>query len=174
MDPNQNPPQAPHNPYSAPQARVTDAGAGAGELASPWLRLGGAIIDNLIVLALVLPVYFILFWGMISAGQQPGFLVSVGFGLFAFAAFVAVHGYFLNQSGQTIAKKLLKMKIVDENGNKPEFLKMIGMRYAIVQFANLVPFVGFIYGLVDALFIFRDDRRRISDILAGTRVVMTD
>ncbi len=171
MDPNQNPPP---NPYAAPQAPVSDASAVAGELASPWLRLGGAIIDGLILMILVLPVYFILFWGTIAAGQQPGLLANIGFTIFGFIVFVAVQGYFLNQSGQTIAKKLLKMKIVDENGNKPEFVKLIGLRYAVVQFASQVPFIGWIYALVDALFIFREDRRRISDLLAGTRVVMAE
>jgi uncharacterized RDD family membrane protein YckC len=172
MDPNQNPPS---NPYAAPQAAVSDvAVASVGELASPWLRLGGAIIDGLILLVLIVPVYLILFWGMVSTSQEPGFLANVGFTVFGFIVFVAVQGYFLNQSGQTIAKKLLKMKIIDENGNKPEFVKLIGMRYAILQFAQLVPFLGAVYGLVDALFIFRDDRRRISDLLAGTRVVMTE
>lgn len=171
MDPNQNPPP---NPYAAPQAAVSDAAPQVGELASPWLRLGGAIIDGLILMVLILPVYFILFWTTISSGQQPGLLASVGFTVFGFLVFVAVQGYFLNQSGQTIAKKLLKMKIVDENGNKPEIVKLIGLRYAVVQFAQLVPFLGAIYGLVDALFIFREDRRRISDLLAGTRVVMAE
>lgn len=171
MDPNQNPPS---NPYAAPQAAVSDVAPRVGELASPWLRLGGAIIDGLILMVLIMPVYFILFWSAISSGQQPGLLASIGFTVFGFLVFVAVQGYFLNQSGQTIAKKLLKMKIVDENGNKPEIVKLIGLRYAVVQFAQLVPFLGAIYGLVDALFIFRQDRRRISDLLAGTRVVMAE
>lgn len=172
MDPNQNPPS---NPYAAPQAAVSDVSvSGVGELASPWLRLGGYIIDILILMVLVSPVYFMLFWGAVTSGQQPGFLTGMGFTVFAFIVFVALQGYFLNQSGQTIAKKLLKMKIVDENGNKPEFVKLIGLRYAVVQLAQIVPFLGFIYFIVDALFIFRDDRRRISDLLAGTRVVMTE
>lgn len=171
MDPNQNPPP---NPYAAPQAPVSDASTVAGELASPWLRLGGYIIDLLILLVLVSPVYFMLFWGAVTSGQQPSFLTGMGFTVFVFIVFVALQGYFLNQSGQTIAKKLLKMKIVDENGNKPEFVKLIGLRYAVVQLAQIVPFLGFIYFLVDALFIFRDDRRRISDLLAGTRVVMAE
>jgi len=111
---------------------------------------------------------------LVSTGQEPGFLASMGFTLFGFIVFVAIQGYFLNQSGQTIAKKLLKMKIVDESGNKPEFVRLIALRYGVLQFAQLVPFLGAIYGLVDALFIFRDDRRRISDLLAGTRVVMAE
>lgn len=171
MDPNQTPPP---NPYAAPQAQVTDVAPTVGELASPWLRLGGAIIDWLIVGILVLPVIGFYTFSVVAAGGEPSFLANVGFAILGFVVFVAVQGYFLNQSGQTIAKKLLKMKIVDDNGNKPEFVKMIGLRYAVVQFAQLVPFLGFIYFLVDALFIFRDDRRRISDLLAGTRVVMAE
>lgn len=171
MDPNQTPPP---NPYAAPQAQVTDVAPTLGELASPWLRLGGAIIDWLIVGILVLPVIGFYTFSVVAAGGEPSFLANVGFAILGFVVFVAVQGYFLNQSGQTIAKKLLKMKIVDDNGNKPEFVKMIGLRYAVVQFAQLVPFLGFIYFLVDALFIFRDDRRRISDLLAGTRVVMAE
>jgi uncharacterized RDD family membrane protein YckC len=34
-----------------------------------------------------------------------------------------------------------------------------------------IPYLGGIYGLVDALFIFRDDRRCVHDHIAGTRVV---
>jgi uncharacterized RDD family membrane protein YckC len=171
MDPNQTPPP---NPYAAPQAQVTDVVQTVGELASPWLRLGGFIIDWLIVGILVLPVVGFYTFSVVAAGGEPSFLANVGFAILGFVVFVAVQGYFLNQSGQTIAKKLLKMKIVDEQGNKPEFVKLIGLRYAVVQFAQLVPFLGFIYFLVDALFIFRDDRRRISDLLAGTRVVMAE
>ncbi|SDD15557.1 RDD family protein [Aquimonas voraii] len=172
MDPNQTPPP---NPYAAPQAAVSDVAVDTvGELASPWLRLGGYIIDLLILMVVVSPVYFMLFWSAVSSGQQPGFLTGLGFSVFVFIVFVALQGYFLNQSGQTIAKKLLKMKIVDENGNKPEFVKLIGLRYGVVQLAQIVPFLGFLYAIVDALFIFRDDRRRISDLLAGTRVVMTE
>ena len=171
MDTNPTPPP---NPYAAPQAQVSDAAQAVGELASPWLRLGGAIIDWLIVGILVLPVIGFYKFSVVAAGGEPSFLANVGFAVLGFVVFVAVQGYFLNQSGQTIAKKLLKMKIVDENGNKPEFVKLIGLRYAVVQFAQIVPFLGFIYFLVDALFIFRDDRRRISDLLAGTRVVMAE
>jgi uncharacterized RDD family membrane protein YckC len=172
MDPNATPPQ--HNPYAAPQARVEDAPQGAGELASRWLRLGGVIIDGLIVSIIVLPIYFLLFWGAIASGVQPGFLAQIGFSIFGFAVFVAVQGYFLYTSGQTIAKKLLKMRIIDEQGQKPEFVRMLGLRYAVFQFVYLIPFVGALIGLVNALFIFRDDRRCLHDLLAGTRVVMAD
>jgi uncharacterized RDD family membrane protein YckC len=173
MDPNQNTP--PPNPYAAPQARVQDPTPGEGELASRWLRLGGAIIDAIILIVVLLPFIFMFGLGAAMMGEGgAGYGTQVAGTVLGFVLFVAVQGYFLNQSGQTIAKKLLKMKIVDENGQKPEFVKLIGLRYATIQFVQLIPFLGTILALVDALFIFRDDRRRIVDLIAGTRVVMAE
>ncbi|WP_395790494.1 RDD family protein [Aquimonas sp.] len=176
MEPNENPPQAPHNPYAAPQARVADAAPVTGELASRWLRLGGAVIDTIILVIVVIPLAFVFGLGAAFTGQavEPGPLMQIGSVVLGFVVFVAVQGYFLHSSGQTIAKKLLKMRIVDENGNKPEFVKLLGLRYAVFQFAQLIPFLGYVVGLVNVLFIFRDDRRCLHDLLAGTRVVMTD
>lgn len=176
MDPNQNPPQAPHNPYAAPQARVADAAPASGELASRWLRLGGAIIDTIILIIVATPLALLFGLGSVFTGQavEPGLMTQVAAVFLAFGVFLAVQGYFLHSSGQTIAKKLLKMRIVDENGQKPEFVRLVGLRYATLQFVQLIPIVGGLIGLVDALFIFREDHRRLVDILAGTRVVMTD
>lgn len=173
MDPNATPPQ--HNPYAAPQARVEDAPQGSGELASRWLRLGGAIIDAIILVIVILPLAFLFGMGAAFTGQAPsGFGTQLFSVLLGFGVFVAIQGYFLHSSGQTIAKKLLKMRIVDENGNKPEFGRLLGLRYAVFHAVQLLGFIGGVVALVNVLFIFRDDRRCLHDLLAGTRVVMAD
>lgn len=173
MDPNQNTP--PPNPYAAPQARVQDPTPGEGELASPWLRLGGAMIDGIILLIITWPLSVALvFLLMVVTGEAPTFVVQVMSVFAAFGVFLAVQGYFLNRSGQTIAKKLLNMKIVDENGQKPAFGRLIALRYAPVYAVQILSYFAVIPLLVDALFIFRDDRRRIVDLIAGTRVVMAE
>ena len=59
-------------------------------------------------------------------------------------------------------------------GNKPEFGKLIALRYLTTHAIALIPFVDFIYWLVNVLFIFGDDRRCIHDRIAGTRVVMAN
>jgi uncharacterized RDD family membrane protein YckC len=87
-------------------------------------------------------------------------------------AFVVVQAFPLIANGQTWGKTALKIKIVDLQGAKPDFLKMIAMRYGIGAAIQLIPIAGSIYGLVDALFIFREDKRCIHDHLAGTRVVI--
>jgi uncharacterized RDD family membrane protein YckC len=162
------------NPYSAPQAEVRDVVqklrlGGRGE------RLGAAIIDGLILLAILLPAMF--FGGYFSGimqGVRPAFGMQALWVLIGFAIFVAVQGYPLAQGGQTWGKKLLKLKIVDLDGAQPDFLRLIGFRYGSTQLVSLIPVVGSIYAFVDVLFIFREDRRCLHDLIAGTRVVVAD
>jgi uncharacterized RDD family membrane protein YckC len=164
------------NPYSAPAAAVADiAPAGAQELAGRGLRLGGAIIDVLILLAIMLPLMFVggYFSGMMS-GVKPAFGTQLMWGVLGFIIFVAVQGVPLNASGQTWGKKLLKMKIVDLAGNQPSLATLIGKRYLPVQAIGLIPVVGGLFGFVNVLFIFGEERRCIHDLIAGTRVVVAD
>lgn len=166
-------PQAPQNPYAAPQSNVADVQqAGELVLAGRGMRLAGAIIDQVIMLVLIVPIMFASgFWKMAMSGQQPGFGWTLGMGIVGFICFLLVNGYLLNQSGQTVGKKLLGMRIVDLNGNKPEFFRLVGLRYGIGALIAQIPAVNMVYGLVDALFIFREDHRCIHDLIAGTRVV---
>jgi uncharacterized RDD family membrane protein YckC len=165
-----------NNPYSAPSAAVADiAPAGRQELAGRGMRLGGAIIDALILLVILIPLMVMggYFSGMLT-GQQPGFGTQLMWAALGFVIFVLVQGYPLSQSGQTWGKKALKMKIVDLDGRQPSFGTLIGKRYLPVQLISAVPFVGGLFGLVNVLFIFREDRRCIHDLIAGTRVVVAD
>ena len=77
----------------------------------------------------------------------------------------------LSNYGQTVGKKVLDIKIVGMDGNKLEFLPLIGLRYAPLWIASYVPVVGGILAIVNILFIFRKDRRCIHDHIAGTQVV---
>jgi len=164
------------NPYSAPSAVVTDFDPGTElRLAGRGERLGAAFIDGLILLAILMPAMIMSgYFSGIMKGVQPGIGMQALWMLIGFALFVAIQGYPLAQNGQTWGKKLLKLKIVDLRGNKPEFVRMLGLRYGTTQLATLIPVVGSLYGLVDALFIFRADKRCLHDLIAGTRVVAAD
>ena len=45
------------------------------------------------------------------------------------------------------------------------------MRYFPLAVIAQIPFAGGIFSLIDCLFIFREDRRCIHDLIAGTKVV---
>jgi len=160
-----------NNPYSAPQSVVADVDQ-VQQLASRGMRLAGAIIDGIILMIVLIPVMFASgYFTMVMSGQQPGLGWQLGMTVVSFVIFVLVQGYLLNSSGQTIGKKLLGMRIVDLDGNKPNFVKLVGQRYGITYAIQLIPILGFIYSIVNVLFIFREDQRCIHDLIAGTRVI---
>lgn len=162
------------NPYASPNAPIADMSSDGPELASFGLRFLGALIDGLIMLMLIVPLMFATgFISDIMAGQQPDFLDNFKMGAMGFVVFLLVQGYFLNESGQTIGKKILGTKIVTLDNQKPEFVKLILLRYLTIHAIGQIPFVGGIFGFVNAIFIFFGDQRQcLHDRFAGTKVVM--
>ena len=57
------------------------------------------------------------------------------------------------------------------DGSKASLLRLAGLRYFASSLLDLVPVVGWIYALVDALLIFRDSRKCLHDNIADTIVV---
>lgn len=162
------------NPYQAPETTIVDP-AQDGQLAGRGERLAAALLDTVIMLVLVCPVMFTTgYWQAAMSGQPPGFGTQLLYGLMGFVIFVLVQGYPLSTSGQTWGKRLMKIRIVDLQGEKPAFSTLIVKRYLPVQAVSLVPFLGNLAALVDVLMIFRADCRCGHDLIAGTRVVKAD
>ena len=101
--------------------------------------------------------------------------VNLGMEIFQFflgwAVFFLLNGYFLVQRGQTIGKMIVSTKIVNKKGKTPSPLDIIGKRYLIPSLIYAVPIVGQVFSLVNALFIFKEDKRCVHDHIAGTYVV---
>ncbi|MBN1788612.1 MAG: RDD family protein [Sedimentisphaerales bacterium] len=146
------------------------------QLASRWQRLGGAVVDTIIAMVVTLPVMAM--FGMFSGcATESGAGCGLGLGkqlivfVYYYIVFLAVHGYLLSKYGQTVGKKVAGTKIVDMDGNILPLAKVVGMRYMIVGIICMIPVIGAIFGLVNVLFIFKEDKRCIHDLIAGTRVV---
>jgi uncharacterized RDD family membrane protein YckC len=162
------------NPYSAPNSTVADYNDGGLVLADRGMRLVAAIIDTIILLLVLMPIMFMggAFTAMMAGDTSAGF--GIKWAILGFVVFLVVQGFPLNASGQTWGKKMLKMKIVDMEGRKPEFGKLIALRYLVIQLIGQIPFLGPLVGLADVLFIFGADRRCLHDKIAGTQVVVAD
>jgi uncharacterized RDD family membrane protein YckC len=111
-------------------------------LASRWKRLGGFLIDCLILVVVIGPIMFATgvaqrFEGM-TLGQKV-MVVAAGW-----VSFLVLNGYLLFNRGQTLGKLAMKTKIVDVNGNLPGFGKIFIVRYLILGLASYIPIVGFI------------------------------
>ena len=158
------------NPYAPPGADV--AVSESQDLAERGTRLGGAIIDGLLLAGLIWA--FVFASGIWSRMVEQSntvtdtvliFLVSVG-------AFLLLNGYLLAKHGQTIGKRLLNMRIVSvQDGRILPFWRVMALRYLPVWVIGYIPLVGSVFSLVNPLFIFREDRRCVHDLIAGTRVV---
>ncbi len=157
-------------------------------LASRWKRFAGALLDLLSVL--VVMVLAILNVGMdrfhsvaeINPAEYPDYfaeqfgeyILSITYSpvlIVGFLVLLNVNLYFLIKNGQTIGKKMVGSRMVSAaTGNKVSFLRIIFLRYAPFGLA-FIPNLGKLLNLLDCLFVFREDRRCIHDLIAGTVVV---
>lgn len=170
-----------HNPYGSPEAALRSAlpppFPGTLELANPWLRLAAALIDGVVALIIMLPVmlvggYFTAVWNAAMQGKSVSLGLTILWSLIGLALFLLVQGYPLHRWAQTWGKRLLGVQIVDMQGKQPSLVHLIVKRYLPVQVVSLVPFVGNLLIIVDSLFIFRNDRRCVHDLIAGTQVIV--
>jgi uncharacterized RDD family membrane protein YckC len=167
---------APFNPYSAPQANiVTAAMMPQLKLASRGVRLGAAIIDTLIVMfVLMVPVVIgvVLMGQAEKAGGDDVPVAAISCFVLAGAAMLGLlvwNAVWLTKYGQTIAKRMLKIRVVTfPDGQNAGFVKAFLLRAVVNAIINqFVP----LYGIVDACFIFREDQRCLHDLIADTTVV---
>lgn len=169
------PPLPAHNPYAAPQARLEDAAVAELVLAGRGTRLAAAIVDGLmagglgIVAAIAIPAI------MPANGGDPNpvllgvvLLLVVG----GMLALLIVNLLWLHRYGQTIAKRMLGIKVVRTDGGHCDLGRIIVARWLPVTLLGAIPLLGPAVSLTDALFIFRDDRRCLHDLIADTIVVV--
>ena len=164
------------NPYQIPNSEIS-ARPTPSDLADRMTRLGASFVDGMIMLVLLMPTmylsgYFRMVTEVARGGGAVPFGTTVLWSVLGFGAFILLQGFPLNASGQTWGKRLLQIKIVDLEGKKPSLGEFLLKRYLPIQVAGLVPFACNLYMAVDTLMIFREDRRCLHDLLAGTRVVI--
>jgi len=85
--------------------------------------------------------------------------------------FFVLHGFLLQQFGQTLGKRIMGIAIVTMDNQRPAFIQLIVWRYISQWLAGQVPVVGVFLRLADILAIFRPGHRCIHDHLARTKVI---
>ncbi len=162
------------NPYAPPQAELahTIDISGGLKLAGRFTRLAAAIVDAVIGMAIGFSLMYVFgAWDYLMRREEVPFGVLLTLSALGFVGFLLVHGYLLMKNGQTVGKKLAGIRIADLNGRVPEFSTLVVWRYLPISVVALIPVLGRFLPLLDVLFIFRDDRRCIHDLIAGTQVV---
>lgn len=163
------------NPYAPPKGAVQDCdSSSAGESAERITRLAAAFLDGLIAAAMIyLPFVVIVAGagGFAANGDGEPNTAVIGIGvilcLIGLIAWIWLTVVFVLRNGQSIAKKMLGIKVVRKDGSKASLGRIFWLRNVVNGLLGIVPF----YGLIDVLLIFGAERRCIHDHLADTIVV---
>jgi uncharacterized RDD family membrane protein YckC len=167
-------------PPVLPGAASAD-GATDPALAHPGMRLLAALIDGFIESLCWMPTSKAVMSslaGLVSSGQlNPQDLVevvtsSIGKSIPYLAGLVLLQATLLTLRGQTIGKILTQLRVVRaKDGSRAGFIHGFLLRGFVPRCLRHVPFLGILFWFVDNCFIFRDDRRCLHDLMAGTKVV---
>lgn len=164
-------------PTTSPTLFVTTRGSGV-RLAGRGSRLVAQLVDSFVAMALAAA--FLVPWlltadtaTMAADPADPDALAGAMLGVLAIPMLIllAVQLYLLYRDGQTVGKKVAKVRIVKDDGDRAGLWRILLLRYLVPGLLGAVPLVGGVFSLVDILFIFREDRRCIHDHVASTKVV---
>ncbi len=171
------------NPYEAPSAIVADLPSQEAQvLADRGTRLGASLLDGLIAgggLMVIGVLAAILIPAALSrqrGGEAPVLFFAV-FGLLAGGLLLTVliwNLVWLNRYGQTIAKRILKIRVLRADGERVGMGRLLSLRVLPLWVLGFIPILGPLVSLVDACFILRDDRRCLHDLIADTIVVKVE
>ncbi|MAD06414.1 MAG: hypothetical protein CMP86_03265 [Gammaproteobacteria bacterium] len=139
--------------------------------AAVWRRVTAAAVDFVIVPSVSM-IIMLITGALENAEAWTGGFPWLRVGLLGVVGYLLVNGVLLWRYGQTLGKRLVKIKIVDhESGQVPAMWKLIVVRAPFFPLMHAT-LIGFWYLLaLDLLTGLRADRRCIHDWVSGTRVV---
>jgi len=154
------------------------------ELATRGARLLAASLDELILLAIGLPMVFgavRVVMDKVGAGEipdvddvlnamvgGPGTIVTV----VALIVWCVITTWLVASNGQSIGKRLVGIKVVRTNGERASLARIFLLRNLVNGLPLLVlPYVGLLYQLIDPLLIYQPAQQCIHDKIADTIVV---
>jgi uncharacterized RDD family membrane protein YckC len=162
-----------NDPYQPPATELrapAHVGPEGEALASRESRLGAALIDGVIIMAIMMPALWMMGLYDRPAGESGMALTAAASGG-GFLLTLLIQGYFLATRAQTIGKMALNIKIVTLDGKNAGLGRILLLRMLPISLVSIMPMIGSFVGVADSLFVFRADQRCIHDHIAGTRVV---
>ena len=182
-----------NNVYQSTQVDYEPEGADEMELASPGKRIAAYLINGLIGSVAYIP----MIWGAMSmsgsyaAAMDPenpvqmepsGFAMGmIGLGSVLILAYLIFQAVLMSKTGQSLGKRIMKIKVVNEDGDNPGFAGTVAMREIVpnlvLTVVGMIPFLGIIAQLgfwiacLVMLFLVDRDRRTLQDMIAKTYVV---
>jgi uncharacterized RDD family membrane protein YckC len=129
------------------------------ELASFGERLGGLLIDGLVVLLCILPGLI-----LVGTGSTPLAIAGVALMAVGFGAATVLYARAVSSSGQWIGNRVTGTKVVDARNGRLVPAGEAGLRFFLRWFVSTIFLIGFLMALGNS------QRRTFHDNVAGTVV----
>jgi uncharacterized RDD family membrane protein YckC len=159
---------------------IVEAAADA-NVAERWRRFVGALADGFLEMLAWIPTSTAMLRTtseMVNAERLDpqefltAFKDSMHLSLPYLAALVLLQAVLLTARGQSVGNMLVRTRIVRaDNGAPGGFLRAFLLRGCLARAIRHIPLLGGIFWIVDSCFIFRDDKRCLHDLIAGTKVL---
>ncbi|PKO85761.1 MAG: hypothetical protein CVU18_18420 [Betaproteobacteria bacterium HGW-Betaproteobacteria-12] len=99
-------------------------------------------------------------------------ILSVFVSLAIVLGVIAYQAVLLSSTGQTIGKRAMRLRIVTfSEASNPGFAKAVLIRWWLISLLCTIPYLGWMFWLADGLFMFRQERRCLHDLIADTKVI---
>jgi uncharacterized RDD family membrane protein YckC len=151
------------------------------KLAGRAARLGAFLLDSMLSVFCLIPLMSSTLTDMATHGtysfayadainlMEDGRLKPAAWALFIL---VAVQIVMISVRGQSVGKLLFRIRIARlRDERNPGFVHAFLLRSILPGLIEIIPVLGMFFMLVDVCFIFREDRRCLHDLIAGTVVV---
>jgi uncharacterized RDD family membrane protein YckC len=162
------------NPYEAPSERVesspTTLGAPKAVAAARAHRLLAVMVDGLLTVTPALPGFLFLSFTPGPEDLQVGHWILLASLLGALAVY-AYQCRLIANTGQSLAKRWFRIRIVRTSGEPPGFLHGVVLRYWVFDALCIIPIVWVPLRVADGLALFGASARTLHDRFADTRVV---
>jgi len=166
-------------PFAAPVASVERSAVQGTELAERGERLYARVLDDVIALGVFIPGLVVALGVTVGteASSDDLFFLPVplvwalGVGLVAFFGVTFYQWYLIATRGQTIGKRVYKLRVVTTDGRPVGFVDGVLLREWVMGALTAIPLLGYALWVVDPLMIFGAERRCLHDVIASTKVI---
>lgn len=159
------------NPYAPPLAEVSDEPfLEPAELAAPGTRLGAFLLDFLFAASMFLPSMIAV---RLESLRGDDLAAEIG-GLLSLIIWVTWMVWtlvLLHRSGQTLGKRVLRIRIVRRNGERASLPRLVLLRALPAIVMLFLPWIGPVLFLLDSAMVLSVSRRCLHDRTADTIVV---
>ena len=163
------------NLYAPPKSDVTDTKDPTDLVyATRMERLGAYLLDWFLKMVLVVPLVagvFIDVSDLFDSDIRMFTFLGIGLVGVGVLAWTGLTIYFVHRNGQSIAKRMIGIKVVRTDGSRASLARIFWLRNVVNGLAGLMPGLGGLYFLVDSSIIFGEKQQCLHDMIADTLVV---